>query len=35
MKCPKCGKMLADSGYSKKENKTDKTTKKPMMKGKK
>jgi transcription initiation factor IIE alpha subunit len=35
MKCPKCGKMLAESGYSSKEKKTEKPTKKTMMKGKK
>lgn len=27
MKCPKCGKMIADSGYSSKDKKTQKPTK--------
>lgn len=35
MKCPKCGKMLAGSGYSSKEKKEETPTKKTMKKGKK
>jgi hypothetical protein len=34
MKCPKCGKMLADSGYSSKEKKAEAPNKKTNKKGK-